>query len=77
MSAPQLYTVEHVAELLGKPVRWVRDPQQNPIPFHKVGHSKRFSADDINAYLASTRVVPPGPETLLTSREERRLGRAS
>lgn len=76
MSAPQLYTVTEVADMIGKKPRWVADQARCPIPFVKVGNTKMFEESHIRAFIRAN-TVTPNPDRLITSREARRLGVAS
>jgi excisionase family DNA binding protein len=51
-----VYTVNDVAEVLGKTPKWVgAQARSGRLPSRKVGRSRRFTAQDIADYLESVR----------------------
>lgn len=61
---PRLVSIEAVAEHLGVSVRHVRRlVYERRIPYVKWGHLVRFDVDDVNAWVAESRVaaVDPAP----------------
>lgn len=59
---PQLVSIEAVAEHVGVPVRHVRRlVYERRIPYVKWGHLLRFDVDDVNAWVAGSRIAALDP----------------
>lgn len=59
---PRLVSIEAVAEHLGVSVRHVRRlVYERRIPYVKWGHLLRFDVDDVNAWVASSRIAALDP----------------
>lgn len=59
---PRLVSIEDVAEHLGVSVRHVRRlVYERRIPYVKWGHLLRFDVDDVNAWVAGSRIAAVEP----------------
>lgn len=59
---PRLVSIEAVAEHLGVSVRHVRRlVYERRIPYVKWGHLLRFDVDDVNAWVAGSRIAALDP----------------
>ena len=59
---PRLVSIEAVAEHLGVSVRHVRRlVYERRIPYVKWGHLLRFDVDDVNAWVAGSRIAAVDP----------------
>lgn len=72
MTARTLTAVE-VADLLGKtPAWWLAQARQKKVPHRRIGRSVLFTEDDIDEYLATSRVTPIDPlQSAVPSRRRR------
>lgn len=60
---PAPYTVNDVAGALGKTPEWVaRKASEGVIPSRKIGRTRRFTAEDIAAYLDRVREGGTNPQ---------------
>lgn len=70
-----LFTVQEVAQQLGKTVDWViREASAGRIPSRKIGRDRRFTEGDVQAYIdaCAYRAADPLAQSDLTRARRRR-----